>query len=421
MEDEENLVPSLLPPSSLLGRDKTRKEDKPDYFHPSGFILKTRASRLNVWSRSGSATTERKGLAVERLEELRQAARSAQTDYEAAKVRLSEKQKVVEAAQIEVDQQETAYLAALRAYTAALEQEAQRNAPARTPRPAEGEFWEDPGPDFVRIIEQTASRKAHERMVANRALQRMGPKAVAPLLQLVRREVNKQEKRLMAVGGCALSAIGLAGAQFVVPELQSISFGLNIYMLFGLMLIYPLRKPTRLHRLASETLARIEDMRVVGPLAQALELGDPSIAATAEKALIQRLPQMRASDAAYLAPEQRDCLYRALGQRALELSLAILKALEQIGDQRALPLVSKLAEQEARTHQEKQIKEAAKACLPYLVDRTLEGRAGNMLLRAASQPEAPPDTLLRPAQAVVSEADAQDLLRASHGNTGEAE
>src|SRR5579884_4112753 len=409
MEAEENLVPSLLPPSSLLGRDKTRKEDKPDYFHPSGFILKTRASRLNVWSRSGSATTERKGLAVERLEELRQAARSAQSDYEAAKVRLSEKQKVVEAAQIEVDQQETAYLAALRAYTAALEQEAQRNAPARTPRPAEGEFWEDPGPDFVRVIEQTASRKAHERMVANRALQRMGPKAVAPLLQLVRREVNKQEKRLMAVGGCALSAIGLAGAQFVVPELQSISFGLNIYMLFGWMLIYPLRKPTRLHRRASETLAR------------ALELGDPSIAATAEKALIQRLPQMRASDAAYLAPEQRDCLYRALGQRALELSLAILKALEQIGDQRALPLVSKLAEQEARTHQEKQIKEAAQACLPYLVDRTLEGRAGNMLLRAASQPEAPPDTLLRPAQAVVSEADAQDLLRASHGNTGEAE
>jgi hypothetical protein len=109
------------------------------------------------------------------------------------------------------------------------------------------------------------------------------------------------------------------------------------------------RTSTRIQREAAQALAGIEDLRAVGPLAEALEYrspgSQPTIYPVITGALRRLLPRMQASDAHLLTEPQRSCLYRALLKGDAELVLAIVKALEQIGDGKALPYVEKLAEE----------------------------------------------------------------------------
>jgi hypothetical protein len=164
---------------------------------------------------------------------------------------------------------------------------------------------------------------------------------------------------------------------------------------------------------ATKELAEFEDVRSVGPLAQALEYQDRELKAVAENKLTRLLPSLQASDASLLDEEQRKCLYRALHGRNTELVLAILKALEQVGDDKALPHVEKLAEGEGVVRGDfSRIREAAQACLPALQQRAEWERSRQTLLRAASASDTPSDVLLRPAGGTI-EADPQQLLRAS--------
>jgi hypothetical protein len=126
---------------------------------------------------------------------------------------------------------------------------------------------------------------------------------------------------------------------------------------------------------------------------------------------------LNASDAHLLDDEQRAILYRVLNKEkyGLDLHRGILKALEQVGDEKALPHVEKLAKGEGLAAKVQELQVAAEECLPFLEKRIEQIRASQTLLRASSASDAVlsgPDILLRPAMQA-GETPSQELLRAS--------
>ena len=123
------------------------------------------------------------------------------------------------------------------------------------------------------------------------------------------------------------------------PLMQRGSFDMKIPRFF-------LRKRTA--RFAQ--LAQRDDIRVVGPLAEALRSWDREAQEIAEAALIRLLPRLRAEHDVLLTPDQRKTLNRALRGRNELLALAILKALKHIGDSaESLTCVTRMVYERSRS------------------------------------------------------------------------
>jgi len=168
-------------------------------------------------------------------------------------------------------------------------------------------------------------------------------------------------------------------------------------------------------REAIQKLQEVADVASVGPLIDALKLDDLKVRESARTALIELLPRLQPEDAALLNTAQRAKLcsvlsipvenplykdvaavFRPAHDRAVNLRVAILQAFAQVGDERALRIVERLAGAEANTHGERRIREAAQQCLPVLQERVRQLNAPSTLLRASAVAESP-DILLRPA------------------------
>ncbi len=181
---------------------------------------------------------------------------------------------------------------------------------------------------------------------------------------------------------------------------------------------------TQLYRIAqsrtqtkiAKQLARTNDLAAVGVLAEALEWPDTATRKSAIEALTHLLPKMDVSDAGLLNAAQRDCLYRMLqlqnARRYGEFLKAILTAMEQVGDEDALPYIERLASGRATSDAQDQVKAAAKRCMPLLQERIAETRSSRTLLRASAPTFASAAELLRPVTENAPTAP-QQLLRAS--------
>ncbi len=148
-----------------------------------------------------------------------------------------------------------------------------------------------------------------------------------------------------------------------------------------------------------------------------------------QTAITRILPRLQASDAALLDEPARGLLNQQLAKGRMSLSeiwgvkreieeqaaydVAILKAWEQVGDERALPFVEKLASLSARSPAQKRVQQAAQECLPYLQTRADRQRTAQTLLRAAQPPVEPGDILLRAATPHAAPVETEQLLRAS--------
>lgn len=164
---------------------------------------------------------------------------------------------------------------------------------------------------------------------------------------------------------------------------------------------------------ATKRLAQFDDVRAVGPLVDALGFQDKDTRNVAGEALVRLLPRLQASDASLLNVEQRRLLTRALDGKNQPLSLAILKALEQVGDEQSLPTVERLAKGLGPSA----LQQAARNCLPTLTMRVEHLRASAELLRAADGNMTPQGVLLRPAAATQTEIDPSVLLRSAASST----
>jgi len=203
-----------------------------------------------------------------------------------------------------------------------------------------------------------------------------------------------------------LSMLGTPGVQFAHNHIQIVGMSLVL----GAILGWPLIQTRQRIRRAQGVLPQIEDVRVCGPLLELWHSGDPETRLLVEASLVRLLPLFRASDVALLNARQHDLLDQVLSSGSVGLTLAVLKALEQIGDKRELPLVERLAAGGGLAKREERVRQAAQECLPYLQQRVLGMEANQTLLRASDRLEAS-DTLLRAAQNSTATS-AEQLLRA---------
>jgi hypothetical protein len=165
-----------------------------------------------------------------------------------------------------------------------------------------------------------------------------------------------------------------------------------------------------------------KDSRAVGALAQLYRSNEVlSVADIALDPLLKLLPDVKAGDARYFSDNQMEALLDLLivrrqdrgSERCKALPLAALKALEQIGDSRAIEPVRRLTTGRSN-HQYRQ---AARECLTVL-EQYGEERDRDRFLLLPSSVEVGKETLLR---ATIPEIETQPalLLRAVRGEERE--
>jgi hypothetical protein len=242
----------------------------------------------------------------------------------------------------------------------------------------------------------------------------MESEEVEQLLATLEKEALKRKRRNKLIVGGILAFYGLMILIYIVVGIETGKFHSEFLSQLATMsgVFGAVAAATQGQKKAAKELAQFEDIRAVGPLAEALEYQDKGLRSEAEAALIRLLPRLQASDAGHLNEDQRKCLHRALYCKNTSLVLAILKALEQVGDEKALPYVEKLAEGRTRRSRDRQIQADAASCLPYLKQRAEESRSRQTLLRAASALDTPADILLRPVMAS-ADTPSEELLRPS--------
>jgi hypothetical protein len=159
---------------------------------------------------------------------------------------------------------------------------------------------------------------------------------------------------------------------------------------------------------AAGLLADTDDPRAVVPLAVAARDGDRWTRQAAMHGLMNLLPRLRASDAAAITPDGMRALLGLLRSRESETVIAVLGALRQVGDARALPVVRELARQSGdwiwldNAYYPNAVAAAAQECLPYLEERVASGNllrpmeGEQSLLRPAGAAHSPEEALLRP-------------------------
>ena len=225
------------------------------------------------------------------------------------------------------------------------------------------------------------------------------------VLTVLRKEVQTRAERKKLFVGIFLSIVLLFVVIAIFTHHTIMFTNVGTYISFLMIGAAASQK----QKAAALAISRFDDVRAIGPLAEALEFNDKEVVPMAEKALIILLPRMKASDTALLNAEQRFCLNRALRGKNTELTLAILKAWEQVGDAKAIEEVDKLAR--GRGGKNPQVVAAAQDCLPFLRQSAERQQIGAQLLRPSDGNLTPSDVLLRPAMPHASTAPSEQLLR----------
>ncbi len=262
------------------------------------------------------------------------------------------------------------------------------------------------------LLAQLNSRKRSVREEAIREARALPPEQ---LLELAEMQTTLYKRRLRQYN-CTLVglvviwlALMLARFYFHFPAPWQIVYLSGV--IAGLLV------PIRAQRSVAKLIEEVTDLRFIGPVLSLLaqNIVDTDVKKSARIVLKRLLPQLRADEANTLTPEQRQALLPPLASPYddVELSLAILKALEQIGDEKAIPVVERLTQEGKATRNMQRITEAAKDCLPYLKLRVEQQQQAQTLLRASDSATVTTlDVLLRPAMAAANETPSDELLRA---------
>lgn len=286
--------------------------------------------------------------------------------------------------------------------------------------------------------------------------------AIEPLVATLQQEMALRRKRSRIALPSSLLLFGLLMARFVCSPKDNVAALLTNFLLLyaiglgGMALAVRYTQPSRKQKEASARLTGIDDLRAIGPLIEAMGIPESPQARQARAALTPLLPRLKASDASLIGnPELahfhfvlKFAEHFSLGPLfGTDYILAILKALEQVGDARSIPFVKHLADPapenrpittglhwirrgynavwaaymrlggiRARLDMPK-IRQAAQECLTYLEERA--NSPALTLLHPSMKPGVAGDELMRPACGVEAP-DPKMLLRAgqSADNSG---
>ena len=265
------------------------------------------------------------------------------------------------------------------------------------------------------LVAKLSAKRPDERARAEEAIARLGPNAVDALMAVLRREAGKRKRKrriLAAVVSYMLimtTIIIVSGKVEMIGSVTSLS-----------SVIATLAAISQVQKNAARKLTEFDDPRTVGFLAEALHFQDKALREAAAGRLAALLPKLKASDAGLMSDEQRLCLYKAIvlpsPRIACDADWALLRAalpaLEQIGDERALPYVDAIIDRTPRNAAESEIVDLARQCRPALAERIEQQRVAMTLLRPSEAPSEGADILLRPAMGV-GQTDPDLLLRPS--------
>ncbi|HSV74169.1 MAG TPA: hypothetical protein VLH79_10455 [Chthonomonadales bacterium] len=172
-------------------------------------------------------------------------------------------------------------------------------------------------------------------------------------------------------------------------------------------------------RRAAQEVARFDDPRAVNALAVAWRDGDSATRKVATDALERLLPQLRASHAPLITEAGMAGLLSILTFHNVTpaLWMGVLRALEQVGDSRAIPAVKRMVNLPVQVSVAMRM---ARTFEPARIDRVMEelqaaARETLAALEERAELERQRNLLLRPAQAAV---DDERLLRPATGGTG---
>lgn len=260
--------------------------------------------------------------------------------------------------------------------------------------------------NLAQTIELLASKKPGEAREAEQALAKAGPAAAEALLAALARENAKKPKRF--VWGAAIGALHCIVIATILGVLGANpgSFGYMYVMICAAC--GSALAPTRLQRALARRVAALDDLRAVGPLCEALDRQDAATKKIALGELPRLLLRLRASDRALLNAEQHKALCKAMAEGETEFRMAALHAIEQIGDETALPLVEALAKKKpSKKKNDESAIFRAREVLAALKERIEKEKDASTLLRPAMGQDA---ELLRPAGHGGGES-AEELLR----------
>ena len=166
--------------------------------------------------------------------------------------------------------------------------------------------------------------------------------------------------------------------------------------------------PWRMYRALVGVLEHTEDLNLIGPIISMYVrpdgIGQKRV--VLGNTLARLLPRLRFDHAGLLTVEQKQDMLRLLpinmdskdeAERAVDWNMALqaLKALEQIGDESAIPAVQRLTSY--IFNQNTMVQQAAEQCLKHLRSNTGRHKEMQTLLRASAVAEVAPGMLLRPA------------------------
>jgi hypothetical protein len=253
----------------------------------------------------------------------------------------------------------------------------------------------------ARSIEEKESweREQHEREQT----------LLGEVLTELKGKARGRKRCLRLFGAAGAAALGLGGLMLV--DAVSVSLMTPAFLIASFAALLAAARGTRLHSEITMLVPTLptSDVRAIGPLLEALSYADMD--GIPQYALMELLPRLAPADAALFSDKQRQNFHRALTDTNTDLVTLVLKALEKIGDGRAVPHVARLAAGEGRARIDPQVLYAAQHCLPVLEARSVYDSANHTLLRPTSPPPADGEQLLRSVQEPVIAAD--ELLRSS--------
>lgn len=264
---------------------------------------------------------------------------------------------------------------------------------------------------------QLRSRNARERQRARRVLQRRGIEVLPAMEALLRAEsLKKRQARPLRIA----YSTAILGFFIFFQFYLATPLAWGLIPVLGLLFVGLARlcAATPVQVEAIRVLAALDDVRTVGPLLEALEWRDMAtftgVHALASQALYRLLPRLQPEHAGLLDDRGRACLYRLLRHHPsddhTELIVALLGAVAQVGDARAVSQLERMTRDRGGPPPRQRVRQKAQEALTQL-RRRLES-APDSLLRAASD-TASTEMLLHPATASFTTGDPQQLLRAS--------
>ena len=269
------------------------------------------------------------------------------------------------------------------------------------------------------LLNALDSRDEQTRADAIRQVRSLPPDALLALSSLevphFKKYIRLQRDRwvLLQVGGLS---VAFCAYYLVTHEFHTIPFLLQMIE-FAFVLPYIVVymnggfQPSQARRSLTSVLEEAEDVAFVPVALTLLQDKTADILPAITELLKRLLPRLQAGDAQAWTPQQYEALLKLLPTRPkdIDLVLCVLKALEQIGDARAIPAVTALtkAPLEVGTIL---IRTAAQECLPYLQQRAGEQKQAQMLLRPAHS-HTSGETLLRPTVSAASLTPDEQLLR----------